>query len=97
MLTNFIYAQSKAMFEERIAEVPNEAIVFIEDTKEIWTHGTYFDCSTLDPNVIPNIQTEIDELRVAIDDVATSLEVELMVREVLGTYSGTAIGTFEEE
>lgn len=99
MLSNFIYAQSKAMFEERLnsVQVPNEAIVFIEDTKEIWTHGTYFDCSTLDPNVIPNIQTEIDELRVAIDDVATSLEVELMVREVLGTYSGTAIGTFEEE
>jgi hypothetical protein len=46
--------------------------------------------------VIPNIQTEIDELRVVIDDVATSLEVELLVREVLGT-SGTAIGTFEEE
>jgi hypothetical protein len=35
MLNNFIYAQSKAMFEERIAEVPTEAIVFIEDTKEI--------------------------------------------------------------
>lgn len=35
MLNNFIYAKSKAMFEERIAEVPNEAIVFIEDTKEI--------------------------------------------------------------
>ena len=98
MLTNFIYAKSKAMFEERLnsAQVPNDAIVFIEDTKEIWTHGTYFDCSTLDPDVIPNIQTEIDELRVAIDDVATSLEVELLVREVFGTYSGTAIGTFEE-
>mgnify|MGYP006969168079 CR=1 FL=1 len=63
MLTNFIYAQSKAMFEERLAEVPNDAIVFIEDTKEIWTHGTYFDCSTLDPNIIPNLQMEIDELK----------------------------------
>lgn len=35
MLNNFIYAKSKAMFEERFAEVPNDAIVFIEDTKEI--------------------------------------------------------------
>lgn len=35
MLNNFIYAQSKAMFEEQLAEVPTEAIVFIEDTKEI--------------------------------------------------------------
>lgn len=48
MLTNFVYAKSKAMFEERLdnAEVPNDAIVFIEDTKEIWTHGTYFGTST---------------------------------------------------
>lgn len=100
MLTNFVYAKSKAMFEERLNmpnEVPDEAIVFIEDTKEIWTHGAYFDCSTLDPNVIPNIQTEIDELRATINTTASSFEVELLVREVFGTYSGTAIGTFEEE
>ena len=63
MLNNFIYAQSKAMFEERLHEVPNDAIVFIEDTKEIWTHGHYFDCSTLDPSIIPNLQTEVAELR----------------------------------
>ena len=35
MLTNFVYAKSKAMFEERFEEVPEDAIVFIEDTKEI--------------------------------------------------------------
>ena len=63
MLNNFIYAQSKAMFEERLHKVPNDAIVFIEDTKEIWTHGHYFDCSTLDPSIIPNLQTEVAELR----------------------------------
>ena len=63
MLNNFNYAQSKAMFEERLHEVPNDAIVFIEDTKEIWTHGHYFDCSTLDPSIIPNLQTEVAELR----------------------------------
>lgn len=70
MLTNFVYAKSKAMFEERLdnAEVPNDAIVFIEDTKEIWTHGTYFDCSTLDPNVIPNIETELNQLKTTIND-----------------------------
>jgi hypothetical protein len=73
MLNNFIYAQSKAMFEERLAEVPNEAIVFIEDTKEIWTHGTYFDCSSLDPNIIPNIQVEINELKEAINATPSNL------------------------
>ena len=44
MLNNFIYAKLKSLFEEKLAanEVPQEAIVFIEDTKEIWNHGTYF-------------------------------------------------------
>jgi hypothetical protein len=28
--------------------------VFIEDTKEIWNHGTYFDCSTFDSTEIEN-------------------------------------------
>lgn len=85
MLTNFIYAKSKAMFEERIAEVPNDAIVFIEDTKEIWTHGTYFDCSALDPNIIPNLQTEIAELRANVNDKA----------DMNGTYPDMTVGTAE--
>ena len=50
MLNNFIYAQSKAMFEERLHEVPSEAIVFIEDTKEIWNHGHYFAGEGVDVN-----------------------------------------------
>lgn len=44
MLNNFIYAQTKELFLEKLnaGEVLDEAIVFIEDTKEIWNHGTYF-------------------------------------------------------
>lgn len=44
MLENFIYAKQKSLFEEALnnGEVLDEAIVFIEDTKEIWNHGTYF-------------------------------------------------------
>ena len=44
MLNNFIYAKAKSLFEEKLSagEVLDEAIVFIEDTKEIWNHGTYF-------------------------------------------------------
>lgn len=47
MLKNFIYAKEKSLFEEALnnGEVLDEAIVFIEDTKEIWTHGTYFGCT----------------------------------------------------
>ena len=50
MLENFIYAKQKSLFEEALnnGEVLDEAIVFIEDTKEIWNHGTYFDGKSVD-------------------------------------------------
>ena len=50
MLNNFIYTKTKDLFVEQLeaGNVLDEAIVFIEDTKEIWNHGTYFDCSTTD-------------------------------------------------
>ena len=86
MLNNFIYAQSKAMFEERLHEIPNDAIVFIEDTKEIWTHGHYFDCSTLDPSIIPNLQTEVAELRA--NTIEKSLTGELETARAQAIYSG---------
>lgn len=63
MLNNFIYAKSKAMFEERIAEVPLEAIVFIEDTKEIWNHGQYFAGEGIDPVAFDNLQTEVSQMK----------------------------------
>lgn len=44
MLNNLIFAKRKSLFEKALNndEVLDEAIVFIEDTKEIWNHGTYF-------------------------------------------------------
>ena len=44
MLNNFIYAKSKDLFESELSNgnVPQDAIAFIEDTKEIYTHGSYF-------------------------------------------------------
>lgn len=49
MLTNFIYAKTKDLFLEKLntGNVLNEAIVFIEDTKEIWNHGTFFGGNSL--------------------------------------------------
>lgn len=61
MLNNFIYAQSKAMFEERLHEVPNDAIVFIEDTKEIWNHGHYFAGEGVDPAAFSNLESTVAE------------------------------------
>lgn len=63
MLENFIYAKQKSLFEEALnnGEVLDEAIVFIEDTKEIWNHGTYFDGSTFDSTDIEaSIQNALD-------------------------------------
>lgn len=61
MLENFIYAKQKSLFEKALnnGEVLDEAIVFIEDTKEIWNHGTYFDGSTFDPS---NIEASIQNI-----------------------------------
>ena len=50
MLNKFIYIDSKEEFQNLLnqGEVLDEAIVFIEDTKEIWNHGTYFDGKSID-------------------------------------------------
>ena len=65
MLNNFIYAQTKDLFLEALdaGQVLDEAIVFIEDTKEIWNHGTYFGSGELDSNVLNDIQLEISQLK----------------------------------
>lgn len=64
MLNNFIYAETKDLFIAQLqaGNVLDEAIVFIEDTKEIWNHGTYFggnktDLSDLDTT---NLATKED-------------------------------------
>ena len=64
MLNNFIYAKSKALFEQQLeaGNVLDEAIVFIEDTKEIWNHGNYFAGEGVDVNDFNNLQTEVSQL-----------------------------------
>ena len=71
MLEKFIYAKEKSLFEEALnnGEVLDEAIVFIEDTKEIWNHGTYFDGSKVD---LSNIEASIQNI---IDSYATKAEI----------------------
>lgn len=47
----FVYVKNRTVFEELINTIPDglDPIVFIEDTREIWTCGTYF--SMNDPDV----------------------------------------------
>lgn len=76
MLNNFIYAQEKSLFLEqlRAGNILDEAIVFIEDTGEIWNHGTYFagDCG-FDPEVIREIQTAVANLKASKQDTISDL------------------------
>ena len=54
-----IHFQNLADFETRLAnnEILNTSIVFIKDAKKIWTHGNYYDGSTVD---LTNIENSID-------------------------------------
>lgn len=72
MLENFIYAKQKSLFEEKLnnGEVLDEAIVFIEDTREIWNHGTYFDGNAVDlSNVEKSIQDILDNIPTKVSDL----------------------------
>ena len=72
MLNNFIYAKQKSLFEEKLnnGEVLDEAIVFIEDTREIWNHGTYFDGNAVDlSNVEKSIQDILDNIPTKTSDL----------------------------
>jgi hypothetical protein len=64
MLNNFIYAQTKDLFLEALGagNILDEAIVFIEDTKEIWNHGHYFGGEGVDPAAFANLQTQVNEI-----------------------------------
>lgn len=41
-IVKFIYAKNKSEFENRKNKISQESVVFIEDTKQIWTHGQYY-------------------------------------------------------
>ena len=71
MLENFIYAKQKSLFEEKLnnGEVLDEAIVFIEDTKEIWNHGTYF-ATGKSAEEIENIVASSETIQAVMEQIA---------------------------
>lgn len=52
MKENFLYIEEKDIFidllESEEITINDDIIVFIEETKEVWTHGSYFDGSSID-------------------------------------------------
>lgn len=98
MLENFIYSKQKSLFEEKLnnGEVLDEAIVFIEDTKEIWNHGTYFNCSEVD---LSDYTTQ-EELKNVLSEYikTTTLTTELAkkqdtITDLSTIRSGAALGS----
>jgi hypothetical protein len=59
MLEKNIYSESKDLFLQELnsGNVPEDAVAYIEDTKEIWTHGTYF--KTENKSLIQSICSEM--------------------------------------
>lgn len=41
-MNNLIYSKKKTWFEEELNNIPENAIAFIGDTKEIYAQGQYF-------------------------------------------------------
>jgi hypothetical protein len=85
MLTNFIYTKTKDLFLKELEadNVLDEAIVFIEDTKEIWNHGTYFDCSTTNFEEVLKDYVTKDEIA---DFVPSSTLQNYVTKEVASVY-----------
>ena len=92
MLNNFIYAQTKDLFLEQLGagNILDEAIVFIEDTKEIWNHGTYFGReSDFDADVFAALQQAVLNLQNATADINTNLDKKLDKTDIDKSGDGT--------
>lgn len=78
MISNrFAYFKTSVAFQAALTDpgIPNTAIVFIEDTKQIYTHGIYFDCSQSAESIGELIQAAIvNDLTTGGADKALSAE-----------------------
>lgn len=83
LLNNFIYAELKSLFEAELeaGNILNEAIVFLQDTGEIWTHGHYFATSLS--------QSEIENL------IKTSETIEEFINNLIDSKAEVAISDSE--
>lgn len=78
MISNrFAYFKTLVAFQAALTDpgIPNTTIVFIEDTKQIYTHGIYFDCSQNADSIGELIQAAIvNDLTTGGADKALSAE-----------------------
>lgn len=99
MLENFIYIKQKDLFIDLLeaGNVLDEAIVFIEDTREIWNHGTYFDGNAVDlSDVEKSIQDILDNIPTKVSDLENDSNY-ITETKLSDTFdSKLFIGTLEE-
>lgn len=74
-----LYFKTKTAFNTQLEadNIKNDSIAFIQDAKQIWTHGTYFDCSTFDPS---DIESSIQNIT---DNYTTKSEVAERINSTL--------------
>lgn len=93
MLNNFIYAQTKELFLEQLnaGNILDEAIVFIEDSKEIWNRGHYFGGSDVDPELFSGINAAIDALNSNKLDISTAESTYAKIADIPSAVTDSTI------
>lgn len=59
----FIHIQNKTTFTEELQQKYTNSIVFIKDTQEIWTHGTFYAIPEEYKNKITSLESAIEALQ----------------------------------
>lgn len=80
LLRRFIFFQKDEHFDESVQsflrENNPEAIVFIADTKTIWTHGVRFNASAV-KDYAEGINDRVDEINTSIQNLHEDISGEL--------------------
>lgn len=75
----FIKAATMAAFESALETISNTSIVFIEDEQKIWTHGVFYDRSSINSEELQKIYDAIDNKQDAGDYVTLEQATEVYV------------------
>jgi len=66
-MKRFVHFSTKAAFNAATlgTEYTNESIVFIKDTQEIWTHGTFYSIPDTYKDKVTSLETAVAALQTA--------------------------------
>ena len=96
-IVKFIRATTRAAFDENIEEIPESAIVFIDDEQKIWTHNNFYGASDevfisdgREPED-PNVTIWIDESQnTEVTDFLSKGNADLLYQPI-GNYTTTKV------